>query len=76
MAFHLSDWPPPSSGGSLFDRAMMGDGCIPIREIRAWMDQAGYRGPHEIEIFSDSNWWNRDPDEVIQACIARYQATC
>jgi hypothetical protein len=37
------------------------------------MDAAGYRGPHEVEIFSANNWWQRDPDEVLQTCQARHQ---
>ena len=44
--------------------------------IRTWMESAGYRGPHEVEIFSANNWWKRDPDEVLQTCIARHRTVC
>jgi sugar phosphate isomerase/epimerase len=30
----------------------MGDGAIDLPRIRSWMEAAGYRGPHEVEIFS------------------------
>jgi sugar phosphate isomerase/epimerase len=34
----------------------MGDGCIPIRKIREWMEEAGFRGFNEVEIFSRRHW--------------------
>ena len=37
---------------------------------------AGYRGLHEVEIFSANNWWKRDPDEVLVTCIERHQTAC
>ena len=49
---------------------MIGDGVIEIKKIRNWMEVAGYRGPVEIEIFSD-HWWQQDPDLVIQMAIER-----
>jgi len=41
-----------------------------------WMENAGYRGPHEVEIFSANNWWKRDPDEVLRTCIERHRTVC
>ena len=35
-------------------------------------EAAGYRGFNEIEIFSERNWWKRDPEEVVETCIDRY----
>jgi sugar phosphate isomerase/epimerase len=52
---------------------MMGDGVIDLAQIRSWMESAGYRGPHEVEIFSAGNWWKRDPDEVLRTCRIRHQ---
>ena len=40
--------------------------------IRGWMETAGYRGLHEVEIFSADNWWRRDPDEVLLTCRQRH----
>ena len=37
------------------------------------MEAAGYRGMHEVEIFSADNWWKRDPDEVLAICKARHR---
>ena len=55
------------------DRGMMGDGVIDLPLLRSWMEAAGYRGMHEVEIFSANNWWKRDPDEVLATCKARHR---
>ena len=75
MAFHICDWLVPTTD-LLLDRGMMGDGVIDLPRIRSWMDAAGYRGAHEVEIFSAANWWKRDPDEVLATCIERHQTVC
>jgi sugar phosphate isomerase/epimerase len=75
LAFHLCDWLVPTTD-LLLDRGMMGDGVIDIPRIRSWMESAGYRGPHEVEIFSAGNWWKRDPDDVLETCKARHAAVC
>jgi sugar phosphate isomerase/epimerase len=55
---------------------MMGDGVIDIPLIRSWVEAAGYRGFHEVEIFSAANWWRRDPQEVLATCRERHQFCC
>jgi sugar phosphate isomerase/epimerase len=75
LAFHVCDWLVPTSD-LLLDRGMMGDGVIDIPLIRSWMEAAGYRGPHEVEIFSAGNWWKRDPDDVLQTCKERHATAC
>ncbi len=72
LAYHICDWLVPTTD-LLLDRGMMGDGVIDLPRIRSWMEAAGYRGPHEVEIFSANNWWKRDPDEVLRTCQARHQ---
>ena len=34
----------------------MGEGCIPVRQIRAWLEEAGFEGYYEVEIFSERLW--------------------
>ena len=75
IGFHICDWLSPTTD-LLNDRGMMGDGVIDIRGIRAAMQAAGYRGFHEVEIFSAGNWWKRDPDEVLRICKARHAEVC
>ncbi len=75
LAFHICDWLVPTTD-LLLDRGMMGDGVIDIPRIRAWLEGAGYRGFHEVEILSAHNWWKRDPDEVLATCKERHERFC
>jgi sugar phosphate isomerase/epimerase len=75
LAFHICDWLVPTTD-LLLDRGMMGDGVIDIPLIRSWMEAAGYRGAHEVEIFSANHWWKKDPDEVLITCIERHRTVC
>jgi len=51
FAFHIGDWKTPTTD-LLLDRGLMGEGCIPIRTIREWMEESGFTGYNEVEIFS------------------------
>ena len=75
LAFHVCDWLVPTRD-LLLDRGMMGDGVVDITHIRAQMEQAGYAGRVEVEIFSRDNWWKRPPAETLQMCAERLQAVC
>ena len=55
FAFHVCDWNVPTVD-FLNDRGLMGDGCINIPEIRSWVEEAGFKGHNEVEIFSDKYW--------------------
>ncbi len=72
LAFHVCDWLVPTRD-LLNDRGMMGDGVIELRRARSWMEQAGYRGFAEVEIFSE-HWWSRPGEEVLDTCIARHRS--
>lgn len=73
LAFHVCDWLVPTTD-LLLDRGMMGDGVIDIPTIRGWVEDAGYRGACEVEIFSAGNWWKRPGDEVLETCVARFRS--
>ena len=70
LAYHICDWLVPTRD-LLNDRGMMGDGVIDLPLIRSWVEAAGYRGFQEVEIFSERDWWTRDPDEVLRTCVER-----
>jgi len=72
LALHVCDWLTPTRD-LLNDRGMMGDGVIEIRKIRGWMEDAGYAGFGEVEIFSD-HWWGLPGGEVLDTCIARHRS--
>ena len=63
FAFHICDWLSPTVD-MLNDRGIMGDGCINIREIRGWVEEAGFDGYNEVEIFSNT-LWAEDQHEVL-----------
>ena len=71
LAYHVCDWLVPTRD-LLNDRGMMGDGVVELKKIRGWMEQAGYRGFSEVEIFSELDWWHRPGGEVLDTCIARH----
>jgi sugar phosphate isomerase/epimerase len=70
-AYHICDWLSPTAD-MLNDRGLMGEGCIDIDEISAWVQAAGFTGHHEVEIFSD-RWWARDQGEFLAAIIKSHQ---
>ena len=72
LAYHISDWLAPTRD-VYADRGMMGDGVIDLPQIRAWVERAGYAGFHEVEIFSELDWWRRDPEEVLATCRIRHR---
>jgi sugar phosphate isomerase/epimerase len=71
LAYHICDWLVPTRD-LLNDRGMMGDGVIDLPLIRSWVQAAGYSGFQEVEIFSEFDWWKRDPDEVLRICKERH----
>ena len=70
-AFHICDWKMPTTD-LLFDRGLMGEGCIPIKQIRSWVEAAGFNGFNEVEIFSNS-YWQEDQSEFLKKIINAYK---
>lgn len=73
LAFHVCDWLLPTTD-LLEDRGMMGDGIIDLRRLRGWVEDAGFGGYAEVEIFSRANWWQRPGGEVLDTCIQRHRS--
>jgi len=55
----------------LTDRGMMGDGVVDLKDIRAAMEQAGFDGLCEVEIFSAATWWPKSVDDILNTMVAR-----
>ncbi len=70
FAFHICDWKTPTVD-LLNDRGLMGEGCINIRQIRGWVEQAGFDGFNEVEIFSE-RYWRGDQDEFLAKITDAY----
>jgi sugar phosphate isomerase/epimerase len=71
LAFHVCDWLVPTTD-MLNDRGMMGDGVIDIPRIRALVEESGFEGYVEVEIFSN-RWWQQPIDDTIAMCVARFK---
>jgi len=69
-AFHICDWKVPTTH-LLLDRGLMGEGCIPVKEIRSWVEASGFSGFNEVEIFSNE-YWEGDQDNFLTKIISAY----
>lgn len=67
--FHYCDWLAETR--NFRDRGMVGDGVIDFERIRSVLDEIGYDGPFELELFSEMDWWKRDPNETVRVGIQR-----
>lgn len=71
LAFHICDWKSPTID-ILNDRGLMGEGCIPLRKIRSWVEATGFDGFVEVEIFSNI-WWKEDQAMFLGKIITAYK---
>lgn len=71
FGFHVSDWLVPLPD-VLLGRGLMGDGVIDNRNLRQLVEQAGYAGPIEVEIFNRA-LWDADPETVLTHVIERFE---
>ncbi len=71
FAFHICDWRTPTED-LLNDRGQMGEGCIHIREIRGWVEDAGFDGYNEVEIFSN-RYWALEQEQFLERIVAAYK---
>lgn len=72
FAFHVCDWRSPF-GDMLNDRELMGEGCIDLRGIRTMVENAGFRGDIEVEIFS-TKYWAQDQRGYLHRIVEAYRA--
>jgi sugar phosphate isomerase/epimerase len=71
FAFHICDWKVPTTD-LLLDRGLMGEGCIPLKKIRCWVEATGFRGYHEVEIFSNA-YWKEDQSIFLKQIVEAYR---
>lgn len=69
--FQVADWVTPLPAGVLTGRGMLGDGHVELRRFRAAVDETGYTGPIEVEIFNDELWAMPGP-EALALCLDRF----
>ncbi len=71
FSFHICDWNVPTVD-MLLDRGLMGEGCIPVKKIRSWVEATGYIGFYEVEIFSNK-FWKEDQSLFLKKIIKAYK---
>ncbi|TAN28072.1 MAG: sugar phosphate isomerase/epimerase [Castellaniella sp.] len=71
LAYHVCDWLTPTAD-LLNDRGMMGDGVVELKPIRNQMEESGYAGYCEVEIFSE-HWWGLPGGAVLDTCVERHK---
>lgn len=71
IAFHICDWKSPTVD-LLNDRGLMGEGCIPLKKIRSWVEATGFNGFIEVEIFSNE-YWKQDQSLFLKKIINAYR---
>jgi sugar phosphate isomerase/epimerase len=79
-SIHICDWRDPTRND--FDRALPGDGIIELPAIFGALDDAGYQGWFDLEIFSDDgsfsdqdfddSLWKQDPVDVVRRAKAGF----
>jgi sugar phosphate isomerase/epimerase len=74
FAFHMCDWKLDMEH-MLFDRGLMGEGIIDVARMRRLVEDAGFHGFLEVEIFSN-RWWAEDQDVFLQEIVRAYGDHC
>lgn len=74
LAFHVCDWLTPTTD-LLNDRGLMGEGCIDVPGIRSWVEEAGFDGFREVEIFSLRKWEQNQDEFLAQILDAHLKHT-
>lgn len=70
FSFHVCDWKNPTAD-LLLDRGLMGEGCIDIPEIRGWVEETGFDGFIEVEIFS-TRYWSSNQGDFLKQIVEAY----
>ena len=70
LNYHVSDWLADTKDLRL-DRGMPGDGQIALCNWRKMIEEAGYFGPVEVEIFSRDRWWKTPAEKMVQVILKR-----
>ncbi|MEU3740175.1 sugar phosphate isomerase/epimerase family protein [Streptomyces sp. NPDC032198] len=75
-AFQLADWVTPLPEGVLNGRGQLGEGSVDLRSWRALVEEAGYGGPIEVELFNETLWTHPGKDLLKQTTTAYASHAC
>ncbi|HWM05748.1 MAG TPA: sugar phosphate isomerase/epimerase family protein [Actinophytocola sp.] len=69
----LADWVLPLPADVLVGRGLPGAGCVEFDRFLRAVDEAGYEGPIEVEVFN-ADLWARPGEEILRDTIDAYRA--
>jgi sugar phosphate isomerase/epimerase len=69
--YQLADWITPLPHGALTGRGLPGQGCVDFTAFHSAVEEAGYTGPIEVEIFNDA-LWARPGAEILADTITAF----
>ncbi|MFC8129614.1 sugar phosphate isomerase/epimerase family protein [Streptomyces sp. NPDC057302] len=75
-AFQLADWITPLPEGVLNGRGRLGEGSIDLRSWRALVEEAGYGGPIEVELFNEELWAAPGAELLAETAQTYVQHAC
>ncbi|MGW0902548.1 sugar phosphate isomerase/epimerase family protein [Streptomyces sp. NPDC002853] len=75
-AFQLADWITPLPEGVLNGRGQLGAGSVDLRAWRALVEEAGYGGPIEVELFNDTLWSRSGKELLTETATAYTEHAC
>jgi len=67
---HLADWRNPTR--SFTDRTVPGKGIIPLADLISEVEETGWNGYYDVEIFSDE-LWESDYDLLLDDIVNWFQ---
>jgi len=70
-SYQVCDWITPFPADALLSRGMMGDGHIDFHSFSSLMQEAGYAGDIEVEIFN-AEVWAAEPSSTLATLARRY----
>ncbi|WP_031470645.1 sugar phosphate isomerase/epimerase family protein [Sciscionella sediminilitoris] len=73
-SYQVSDWVTPLPSDVLLARGMPGEGHIDLPAITRAVENAGYRGDVEVEIFN-REFWETEPVSVAERTVKAVNAT-
>ena len=74
LAYHICDWKTDMED-MLQDRGLMGEGIINLKRMKKLVEEAGFNGYEEVEIFS-KKYWAGDQHDFLNKIIAAYDEHC
>ena len=71
---HVNDWRDPTRD-LMCDRAIMGEGVMPLRELISAIEATGYDGWYEVEVRSREPW-ALDHHGLVRRCVTAWDDLC